>query len=148
MNVFWWLQIPISSFRKVMVFTLSSYSMRSKFDLLKELVSDTIEILILLETKLDWSFPTCQLHIEGYMPPIRADRNRKGGVLLILIKEGAPVKEIPLLSSTAKEIEGKTIEVSLLKIKWLLLGIYRPPSQLEGFFLGEVSSNIEHFCAR
>ena len=68
------------------------------------------------------------------MPPIRADRNRKGGVLLILIKEGVPVKEIQLLSSTAKEIEGKTIEVNLEKIKWLLLGIYRPPFQLEGFF--------------
>ena len=39
------------------------------------------------------------------MPPIRADRNRNGGGLLIFIKEGVPVKEVPLLSSTAKETD-------------------------------------------
>ena len=67
---------------------------------------------------------------------------------IIFIKEGAPVKEIPLLSSTAKEIEAKAIEINLQNIKWLLVGIYRPPSQLEVFFLEEIRRYIEHFCTR
>ena len=91
--------------------------MRNKFDLLKELVLDSIDILILSETKVDGSFPSSQFHIIGYMPPIRADRNRNGGGLFIFIKEGVPVKEVPLLSSTAKEIEAKAIEINLQKIK-------------------------------
>ena len=127
---------------------LNINSIRNKFDLLKELISDTIDISILSETKLDGSFPSRQFRIEGYMPLIRADRNRKGGGLLIFIKEGAPVKEIPLLSSTAKEIEAKAIEINLQNIKWLLVGIYRPPSQLEVFFLEEIRRYIEHFCTR
>ena len=67
------------------------------------------------------------------MPTIRADRNQNGGGLLIFITEGVPVKEVPLLSSTAKEIEAKAIEINLQKIKWLLVGIYRPPSQVDFF---------------
>ena len=124
---------------------LSINSIRNKFDLLKELVSDSIDILILSETKLDGSFPSSQFHIEGYMPPIRADR---GEGLLIFIKEGVPVKEVPLLSSTPKEIEAKAIEINLQKIKWQLVGIYRPPSQVEDIFLGEMRRNIEYFCTR
>ena len=62
------------------------------------------------------------------MPPIRADRNRHGGGLLIYIKEGVPAKEVSLRNSTAKDVEAKAVEINLHKIKWLLIGIYRPPS--------------------
>ena len=51
------------------------------------------------------------------MTHIRADRNWKGGGILIFVKEDVPVKEVPLLSSTAKEIEAKAIEINLQKIK-------------------------------
>ena len=64
------------------------------------------------------------------MPPIRADTNWNGGGLLIFIKEGMPATEVPLLSSTTKEIEAKAIELNLKKIKRLLVGIYRPPPQV------------------
>ena len=50
------------------------------------------------------------------MPPIRADRNRNEGGILIFINEGVPVKEVTLLSSTEKEIEAKAIEINLQKI--------------------------------
>ena len=69
----------------LMIAHLNINSIRNKFDLLKEVVSDTIDILIVSETKLDGSFPPSQFQIDGYMPPIRADRNRKGGGLLIFM---------------------------------------------------------------
>ena len=47
----------------------------------------------------------------------------------MFIKEGVFVKEIPLPSSTAKEIAAKAIEINLQNIKWLLVGIYRSPFQ-------------------
>ena len=127
---------------------LNINSIRNKFDLLKELISSNINILVISETKLDSSFPPGQFYIDGYMPPIRADRNRYGGGLLIYIKEGVPAKEVSLKCSTAKEIEAKAIEINLHKIKWLLIGIYRPPSQSKDFFLEEMRKNIEQFYTK
>ena len=127
---------------------LNINSIRNKFDLLKELISNNIDILVISETKLDPSFPPGQFYIDGYMSPIRADRNRYGGGLLIYIKEGIPAKEVSLKCSTAKEIEAKAIEINLHKIKWLLIGIYRPPSQSKDFFLEEMRKNIEQFYTK
>ena len=76
------------------------------------------------------------------MPPLRADRNPHGGGLLIYIKEGVPAKEISKSGLISKEIEIKVVEINLHKIKWLLIGIYRPPSQSEKFFFEEISKNI------
>ena len=59
-----------------------------------------------------------------------------------------PAKEVSLKSSTAKEIEAIAIEMNLHKIKWLLIGIYRPPSQSKDFFLEEMRKNIEQFCTK
>ena len=127
---------------------LNINSIRNKFDLLKELISNNIDILVISETKLDPSFPPGQFHIDGYMPPIRADRNRHGGGLLIYIKEGVPAKEVSLRNSTAKDVEAKAVEINLHKIKWLLIGIYRPPSQSKDFFLEEMRKNFEQFCTK
>ena len=79
------------------------------------------------------------------MPPIRADRNRHGGGLLIYIKEGVPAKEVSLRNSTAKDVEAKAVEINLHKIKWLLIGIYRPPSQSKDFFLEEMGKILNNF---
>ena len=128
---------------------LNINSIRNKFDLLKELIAKNIDILVISETKLDPSFPLGQFHIDGYMPPIRADKNRHGGGLLIYIKEGVPAKEVSLKNSTAKDIEAKAIEINLHKIKWQLIGIYRPPSKSIDFFLDEMQKkNIEQFCTK
>ena len=51
------------------------------------MTSDDIDILIISETKLDESSPTNQFQIDGYMPPIRADRNRHGRGLMIYLLE-------------------------------------------------------------
>ena len=103
------------------------------------------DILIIAETKIDETFPTNQFLIDGYMPPLRADRNRHGGGLLIHIKEGVPAKEVSTSGLISKEIEIKVVEINLHKIKWLLIGIYRPPSQSEKFFFEEISKNMEHY---
>ena len=58
---------------------LNINSIRNKFDLLNEQISNNIDILGISETKLDPSFSPSQFHIAGYMPSIRADKNRHGG---------------------------------------------------------------------
>ena len=116
-----------------MIAYLNIHSIRNKLTALKEVISDCIDILIIAETKLDESFPTSQLDITSYIPPLRVDRNQHGGGILIYIKEGIPATEISLLGSTSKNIEAKALEINLNSIKWLLFGIYRPPSQIDNF---------------
>ena len=50
-----------------------------KFEALKSLIKDKIDILLISETKLDNTFPRGQFIIEGYKKPIRLDRNCHGG---------------------------------------------------------------------
>ena len=58
------------------------------------MISETIDILIIAETKIDNTFLTSQFFIEGFMKPYRYDRNQNGGGLLIYARERAPVKEL------------------------------------------------------
>ena len=46
-----------------------------KFEALKSLVHDKIDVLMISETKLDDSFPLQQFVIEGFSSPFRLDRN-------------------------------------------------------------------------
>ena len=88
----------------------------------------SLDPLIIAETKIDSTFPTSQFMIEGFMKPFRYDRNQNGGGLLIYVRERAPVKELTKYG-TPNDIECGMIEINLKKQKWLLVAIYRPPSQ-------------------
>ena len=46
-----------------------------KFEALKSLVTNTIDILVISETKLDDPFPASEFFIEGFSAPFRRDRN-------------------------------------------------------------------------
>ena len=138
-------KLRLSNKNSLLIAHLNVNSIRNKLEALKCLISKNIDILITAETKIDETLPTNQFLIDGFMPPLRADRNRHGGGLLIYIKEGVPAKEVSTSSLTSKEIEIKVIEINLHKIKWLLIGIYRPPSQSEKFFFEEISKNMEHY---
>ena len=60
----------------------------NKFDLLKELISNNIDIHMMSEAKLDPSFPPGGVHIDGNMPPIKTDIYQHGGRLLIYKHNG------------------------------------------------------------
>ena len=51
----------------------------SKFDQLKLIIGNNIDILIITETKTDSSFLNSQFMIEGFSMPFRLDRTRFGG---------------------------------------------------------------------
>ena len=63
---------------------LNINSIRNKIDFLRPMISETIDILIIAETKIDNTFSTSQFFIEGFMKPYRYDRNQNWGGLLIL----------------------------------------------------------------
>ena len=57
---------------------INSLRYKFKFDLLVEILRSNVDILLISESKIDSSFPTAQLKIEGYTT-YRLDRNSNGG---------------------------------------------------------------------
>ena len=107
--------------------TLNTNSISSKFDDLKVLISRIFDILIIRETKLDETYPVSQFHIDGYSMPFRLDRNVNGGGVIIYVREDIPIKNLRK-HFFPNDIEEIFVEINFRKSKWLLCGTYRPPS--------------------
>ena len=100
-------------------------SIRNKFELLFSLVSNTIDVLLISETKIDNAFPVSQFGVPGYSVPFRLDRTGNGGGIMLYVKEHIPC--IMLSKCTfEKEIEAFATEIDLRKVKWLLVCSYNP----------------------
>ena len=112
----------------VIIGNLNINSLSSKFDDLKVLMTGMFDILVITETKLDNTFPVSQFHIDGFSIQCRWDRNRNGGGAIVYVKEDMPSERLSR-HSFKEDIEGLFVEINFRKSKWLLGGIYQPPSQ-------------------
>ena len=77
---------------KLILGHLNINSIRNKFEALKFIIDNNIDIFLISETKLDDSFPSAQFLIKGFSAPYSFDRNSKGGGLLLYIHEDVPCK--------------------------------------------------------
>ena len=95
---------------------LNINSIRKKFDDLKLLINEKVDILCIAKTKIDESFPTAQFHLSGYHKHYRLDISVKRGALLIYIKARLPSR---LLSNriSPKDIQAIPFELNLRKEK-------------------------------
>ena len=78
----------------VLIGHLNINTLVNKFDALKLVIEDRLNILVLVETKLDDSFPEKQFIIQGYTKPYRLDRNSNGGGVLIYVRKDIPSKQL------------------------------------------------------
>ena len=62
---------------KLILGHLNINSIRNKFEALKFIIGNNIDIFLTSETKLDDSFPTAQFLIKGFSAPYEFDRNSK-----------------------------------------------------------------------
>ena len=83
--------IRIKNLNRIVLAHLNINSLRNKFDLLADQIKGNVDVLAILETKLDDSFPAGQFEIPGYAPPLRLDRNQNGGGILVFVREDIPV---------------------------------------------------------
>ena len=72
--------------KKLIICHIDINPIRNKFEILKSMLSEVLDVLMITETKLDDSFPEQQFHIEGFNIPFRLDRNRHGGGLLLYVR--------------------------------------------------------------
>ena len=135
---------------KLILGHLNINSIRNKFEALKFIIDNNIDISLISETKLDDSFPAAQFLIKGFSAPYRFDRNSKGGELLLYIREDISSKILTYSSNC--DIETPLVEINLRKRKWLLNGSYNPnKSQISPYleclnsFLDEYSKKYETY---
>ena len=107
---------------KLILGHLNINSIQNKFEALKFIIGNNVDILLISETKLDGSFPSAQFLIKGFSAPYRFDRNSKGGGLLFYISEYIPSKILTYSSNC--DIETLLVEINLKKRKQLLNGSY------------------------
>ena len=130
---------------------LNINSIRNKFCELRDLItSSSLEIVVLSETKIDYTFPTGQFQIPGYREPYREDRNAHGGGLLVYVKNSIKSKRINNIED--KQLENICLEINLKKQKWFLLATYNPPNASNEYFqnshikiVDKASVNYENF---
>ena len=71
-------------------------SLRNKFDMLTNSVSEYIDILMISETKLDDTFPHALYHLKDFSNPYRLDRNSPGGGILVYVTDNIPYNLVKL----------------------------------------------------
>ena len=74
---------------RLVIAQLNINSLRNKFAWLSTMIKGYDDLLLILETKIDSSFPTAQFHIDGYTIH-RRDRDENGGGLLLYVREDVP----------------------------------------------------------
>ena len=121
--------------------TLNLNSIRYKFEELKLLVLDNIDVLVVNETKLDSTFPVNQFKITGFNM-YRIDRTDSGGGTIIYVRDDISCKELDK-HTFPSDVEGIFVELNLKKYKILLLGTYSPPSQNKTYFLNSLSNSLD-----
>ena len=74
---------------KIIIAELNINSIRNKFEQLVENIDKNVDILLIVETKLDDSFPINQFYIEGYQQ-FRSDHSSHGGGLILYVRDNIP----------------------------------------------------------
>ena len=134
-------EIRIKNPKQLIIAHLNINSLRNKFDQLKILVQDKIDILVVTESKLDPQF-----HIPGYKVPFRKDRNKLGGGIIVFVRDDIPCKKLDV--RIPEDIEALFLEINLRHTKWLFCGCYHPPSQNDAYFYQNLSNCLDLFSKK
>ena len=82
-------KIRIKNPNRLIIAQININSLRNKFDIFVQMLSNNVDLLLISETKIDASFPNAQFYITGYTI-YRRDRNSNGGGLLLYVKDDIP----------------------------------------------------------
>ena len=79
---------------KLIIANLNINSVPGKFEQLKHIIQDKVDVLVLTETKIDSSFSNHQFYIEGFFLPFWLDRNKHGEGIFVYIQGDIPSKAL------------------------------------------------------
>ena len=96
---------------------------------------------MIMETKLDESFPIGQFFINGFSSPFGLDRDKNGGAILLYIREDISSKLLAIENTT----EAFFASINLQKKKWLISSSYNPNKALITNHMAVLSKAIDIF---
>ena len=115
--------------------------------MLREIVQDKVDILLVSETKVDPSFPSSQFAIKGFSVPFRLDRNSSGGGIMLFVREEIPSKLLSQYKSNSS-VENIFIEINLRSKKWLLSCSYNPNLTLLNNHIQNISRSLDFYSSK
>ena len=124
---------------------LNINSVRNKFTDFQEIINGNVDVVSIAETKIDASFPSAQFVLEGYHSPYRLDISSRSGGILVYVKSSIPSRRLSC-ENLCDSIQAVPFEINLRKEKWLVISIYRPPSQNSEYFLNNLTVMIDFFA--
>ena len=103
------------------------------------------DVLVIAETKLDFSFPNKQFKLDNYFEPTRKDYSDHSGGLIEYVRKG--IVRNRLENFELKSFESIASEITICKNKWFLLSFYRTErneSKMENIkkFIKDLSSTL------
>ena len=101
---------------RLVIAQLHINSLCNKFDSLVRMLHNNLDIILISETKIDFSLAAGQ--IED-CTPYRLDRNANGGGILLYIREDIPSKML----NPNMCIESFSLKINIRKKKWLSLHV-------------------------
>ena len=108
--------LRVRNVNKVIFGNLNINSLPNKFDQLREIELQYVDVLVVIETKLDDTFLTSQFLVTGFSVPYRLDRNRNGGGIMIFIRDDIPSRVLTK-HVFPDDIEDLLIELNFRKTK-------------------------------
>ena len=86
----------LKQIQKLLIGYISINLIRNKLESLVKYVGNNLDILMVSDTKIDYTFSHSQFFIEGFCTSYRLDRTAKGGGSLLYIGEDIPSKYLSL----------------------------------------------------
>ena len=125
---------------KVIIGHININSPKDKFEFLTEMVRDKVDLLMISETKLNFSFPSAQFCMKSNSKPYRLDRNSTWEGIILYLKEDIPSK---LINSFCI---GHYKEYFL--VKWLIICNYNPHKTMIKGYLEYINKEIDSYSSK
>ena len=121
-------------------------SIRNKFQFVTSEIIDSVDVLLVSETKLDNSFPTAQFLLGGLSKPYRLDRCSNGGGILLYVKDNISSR---LLTNhrLPDNVEWLFTEINIRNKKWLLCCSYNPHKNNISNYISYLSKGLDIYVS-
>ena len=133
--------------KKLIIGHVNINSIRNKFEILNAMLSEVLDVLMIIENKLDDSFPEQQFLMEGFIIPFRLDGNRHDGGLLLYVCNN--INAVFLKSYVFPDnIEAFFIEILLKSCKWLICCSCNPDRINVATHLDEIGKALDTYSRK
>ena len=144
-------KLKIGNHNKLIIGQLNINSIRYKFECLKYIIDNNVDILLILQTKLNNTFRIGQFLMNSFHLPFTKDRTEKGWVCGVGGGGEFYYTYVNMYLAEVKvtlelNIEAIFVEINLRKIKWILIDGYNPGKAKICTFLNCIGSKLTSYA--